>query len=66
MGVFARTLKSNALCVYFQMYSQLKTRIFSEKPVAGRHGIVAKAGCSAPCTLQCRRQGDNTSFAQPC
>src|SRR5271156_3775005 len=66
MGVLPRTLKSNALCVYFQMYSPLNTTFFPKACCRPAWNSLRNPGCSVPCTpAEQESRGDNTALAQP-
>src|SRR5579863_7077340 len=61
MGVLPRTLKSNALCVYFQIYSPLNTRFFPKACCRPAWNSLRNPGCSVPCTpVEQESRGDNT------
>src|ERR1700743_2731344 len=66
IGVLPSTLKSNALCVYFQIYSPLNTTFFPKACCRPAWNSLRKPGCRVPSTPGVHEsRGDNTAFAQP-
>src|SRR5277367_1901908 len=66
IGVLPSTLKSKALCVYFQMYSPLKTAYRPKACWKPAWNSLRKPGCRIPSTPGVQsRSGARTSFVHP-
>ena len=66
MGVLPSTLKSKALCVYFQMYSPLTTKYLPKACWRPAWNSLRKPGCRVPATPGVQASsGASTALAQP-
>src|ERR1700749_803885 len=66
MGVLPRTLKSKALCVYFQMYSPLMTAFLPKACWKPAWNSLRKPGCRLPDTPGVQASsGERTALLHP-